>query len=382
MDIFNETTNGTSSSSNYLNTFDKALVGIFSLIFFVGVLGNSFVIYVFGAKYKHLCSKQEILILLLAVVDLIASIANPAVFLYYIITKHERWDFGEAGCKIIPLIGPVATSLSQGIILIMALDRDRAIVTPLKSSFSRKTIYKAVAVALLLSILSYFDFTLYMTTRGTKTCSASGSTLLANVPRVCHFLISDLVFLIIFVVTILRVYIALRKKHGMGFDEVTERNRKEKNKRTMRLLLTMGTAFALCIYPGDLFQLAYYFSLVVPPNIVFDQKLLNINSALKVFHTANSCVNVFIYAFIHPKMKLELKRQIRRLTLGRRTDNNSEMKGGHVVTSNKTICNEPKNANLASPTINEIAFTRIDLAKNNENVIDNNNSCVTMLSVA
>ncbi|XP_057308271.1 C-C chemokine receptor type 1-like [Hydractinia symbiolongicarpus] len=390
MNISSETNNVTSSLSNSLSTLDEALVGLFSLIFCVGVIGNSFVIYVFGAKYKDLRSKQEILILLLAVVDFIASIANPALFIYYTVTKYGRWDFSEAGCKIFPTIGPVATSWSQGIILIMALDRDRAIVTPLKNSFSSKTIYKAVAVALLLSMLSYFDYTWYLTSHGQKTCQGYGDHLLTYIiPRICSLLISDILFLIIFVATITRVYLILRRKDVMGFDEVTKKYRKEKNRRAMRLLLTMGTVFAFCIYPRDLYQLSYHVSLVIPPKMVFDQKLLNINAALKVFHTANSCVNVFIYAFIHPKMKLEIKRLSRRLTLCSRKKISSEIKRKPGLTSktirsaieNTRIRSSTENTILGSPTISKMALNLTVFTKNNDDVFENNNTRFTTTSV-
>ena len=125
----NNTTNEVYFKNEYISIRDWILVIAFSLIISFGVVGNAIVCYVFGYKKKrHRRSTTEWLILYLGIIDLLASILNPPLYIYWTVTHYSKWHFGYLGCKILPVLGPIMTSASLGILLIFAIDRYLAIV--------------------------------------------------------------------------------------------------------------------------------------------------------------------------------------------------------------------------------------------------------------
>ena len=101
----------------------------FSMILILGTLGNGLVVYVYGfnGRKRRRFMKFERLMLMLGVVDFIASLTNPAYYIYQIVYKRA-FHFGPILCRIVPSLGPIFTSISLGIILIMAIDRDLSLI--------------------------------------------------------------------------------------------------------------------------------------------------------------------------------------------------------------------------------------------------------------
>lgn len=300
-------TNTTQAVTDTLSPLNRCLIFGFSLVFCIGVLGNSFIIYVFGIKRKKVLSKVEVSILLLAVADLIASIGNPLMFIYYTVTNYQRWDFGEVGCKTLPVLGPVATCWSQGIILIMAIDRDRLIVSPLRRQFTKRTICWAVLFAAIYAIASYFDYIWHVTSHGKHCMTPNPSNLDNVIPRVFSLLLTDLIFLIAFLVTVPRILMTLRKK-DLVFKGKARIDHKNKNKRAVRIILAMAVAFVICIYPRDLLQVSFHLTELFPVRILPDNEVANVvNASLKLLHAGNSCINILIYSVLNNKVKREMQ---------------------------------------------------------------------------
>ena len=115
---------------------------LFSILMITGIIGNSLVIYVYTkAKNRKHFLKFERMILILAIVDLIASTVNPSVYIYQIKVDYRQWHFGYIGCKLISAVGPIFSSISLGLILLMAIDRDRAVCTVSYTHLTLPTIY-------------------------------------------------------------------------------------------------------------------------------------------------------------------------------------------------------------------------------------------------
>ena len=130
---------------------DSLLIFLYSLVFIVGVVGNIIVIIIFTPSWRN-GPIIELFILDLAISDLFSSFVNPIVFIYWIATCHDHWHFGWLGCKILPALARIFTDISTGIILCMAIDRCRAIVTPLKRRLNRHLSHVVVLLIVLVSI--------------------------------------------------------------------------------------------------------------------------------------------------------------------------------------------------------------------------------------
>ena len=102
-----------------------------SFVLLFGTLGNAYVIFVFGCN-KNSRTSYETLLLILVVVDLCCSIFSPSLFIYGTLTKYKQWHFGEFGCKVIPSIFSLNVSVSQGILIMISIERYRNITNPLR----------------------------------------------------------------------------------------------------------------------------------------------------------------------------------------------------------------------------------------------------------
>ena len=168
----------------------------------IGVFGNSFVIYAFGYRRRNVGrSTTEWLILLLGITDLLSTILNSSLYIYWTTTRHRQWIFGYIGCKILPAIGPILTTASSGVILIFALDRYVAIVRPFRGQLSSGAVSIAFMINMFLSALSYVHYIYYIElTRGR--CSLKPPNHLPyGIPNCTLIIVRLTVFATVFVFT-------------------------------------------------------------------------------------------------------------------------------------------------------------------------------------
>ncbi|XP_065643817.1 somatostatin receptor type 2-like [Hydra vulgaris] len=292
-------------------TSQGLLIAAFALILITGVIGNAIVIYVFGYKLKYR-STTELLTLYLGITDLLSSFFNPSLFIYWTLTDHKQWGFGKLACYIFPTLGPIMTSISSGLLLIFAIDRYIAFVTPFRKKLSQKTVNIAFTIDIFLSIFVYFHYILAL-----KFDETSNLCIIPypndysyGIPN-CIFIILRLSFFAtVFCFTNVKIYQAT-KKSRIHFSRIEDQIRRRKQtKKIMVILLTMGIVFTLLVFPRELFFLGYNLvCLLTNKSKYLNPILTQINSWLKVAHTANSCANVFIYS----QMQTLYRKQIVRI---------------------------------------------------------------------
>eukprot|EP00112_Aurelia_sp_Birch-Aquarium-sp1_P009390 Seg2066.5 transcript_id=Seg2066.5/GoldUCD/mRNA.D3Y31 product="C3a anaphylatoxin chemotactic receptor" protein_id=Seg2066.5/GoldUCD/D3Y31 len=97
------------------------LICIYSVIFLLGMLGNSLVCYVIGKKKK--CTGGDVFMISLAAADLLASIFVPILVITDLTTNDVKWYFGAAMCKILPSVSPLTLAVSSWSLVLIAADR-------------------------------------------------------------------------------------------------------------------------------------------------------------------------------------------------------------------------------------------------------------------
>jgi len=281
----------------------------FSIILLLGSIGNLLVIYVYGFTCRRRFVKFERLMLMLGIVDFIASVTNPMYYIYRIANRGV-WGIGGFSCKVIPALGPIFTGISLGVILIMAVDRDRAVSTPFKRQFHLNTIYKAVFLTIVSSVLVTVPYMyhnrLNVNNDGTTNCIVDGD-FAYDVMIIVIFMLSDVIFVVIFVMTTVRVFMKLGTKSSSSKGARVQKVRAREINRILKIILAMGIMFVVCVFPRDLLFIAFSLRRVFPPQIPYDE-VIEVNITLKVLHTANSCVNVFLYSFLNEKFRAEVFR--------------------------------------------------------------------------
>eukprot|EP00794_Sanderia_malayensis_P010986 gene10986-12149_t len=305
---FCETFRENSTTKISLSLSDKLGISAFSFIFVVGIFGNSFVCYTFGYKCRRRRTVTETLILYLAIADLIASFFNPLLYIYWIATGFRQWHFGIIGCKILPPIAPISTTISAAIIILICIDRYRSIVTPFKTRLSITQINIFAIMLVATSVLSYTFYLVKLDVIPGMTClSPDIADKGYTIPLISFTLVFDIVYMAIFVPSYIRIFYQLRANDATTAITTDGNSRRKGTRRVLRTLFTVGVVFALLVFPRDIAQLVYAFSWMFPPGLPRSNALVTLNYWLKILHVSNSCANVFIYSHLHDNFKREMK---------------------------------------------------------------------------
>ncbi|XP_065643813.1 C5a anaphylatoxin chemotactic receptor 1-like isoform X2 [Hydra vulgaris] len=297
-------TNLTSIGKCELPFADSLLVVSYIAIIFIGVVGNGLVIAFFWGKLKK---GVNLLIFYLAVFDELGCIIGPLVFLYWILTCSNRWDFGWLGCKTLPTFSRVITNISSGVILLMAIDRCHSIVFPINQRFPQKTIHASIFATVVISIIweAFHIEGLHIDKNGT--CVYNG---LDN-QHYAYLIVGmtsarTIVFLVIFSTTTTIMYKKIYNCKRMMFLKSSSSNTCKKNK-SIKMLIIMAIAFELSVLPRDILHLSQAASwLPGCQKIVRTNFIKRLNEWFRLIQISNGIYNVFIYAKIHAKFSKNL----------------------------------------------------------------------------
>ena len=294
---------------NQIHTMiDWVFIMLFSFNMAFGILGNSLVIYICGYKLKDKKYKIIKIIFLLAIADFISSVANPSLFIYLIYFKYYEWHFGIVGCKLLKSIGPIATTVSCGLILFMSIDRHRAIVTPTKQQYQVKVIYSAALVILVLAIASHLPYVYFLQMNGVE-CRVVDETELFYKIDVAIILCWDISVLAIFVITaatIRRALVQTTQKIERSLTGVQMKNVQKRDKRVNRLIIAVCLVFIFCIFPRNILHVYFGLKTILRQKYQVTTFILNVNTVLKLLSTFNSTLNVLLYAKLNYRFQREL----------------------------------------------------------------------------
>lgn len=275
-------------------------------ILIIGVVGNSMIVYFIGWKKRRRIQRFEGFLLMLGVIDLMASIFIPLSFLYLTATNFERWDFGIVGCKMIPPLLQVSITLSQGMLIIISYERYHTLVKPFNERIKKTTIacwLLIVLVVAVLIIIPYMSaFKIYRTTETIQFCQPYDPTGHLFMTSSTLHLTRDIIAIVIMGLLNNRMSHALTKQH----DELTWK-REKMSQKGRRLLRRVFVIFITLTVPVDLYQVVYY--ALYMGNVPFTDEVVVAtriaNTFLNIVQASNSVVNVFIYSRMHYIFHLE-----------------------------------------------------------------------------
>lgn len=308
------------------------LIVLHVLILSICVIGNLFVCFFFtldNKKLKHL----QLLIFYLAVFDLLAGMLGPLLFIYLEITNYQRWDFGEVGCKIVPYLWKVLTSISFGLIMLISIDRCIAICRPFHSQMSKMNVHKSVFLIGVLSIIMESPDLIYAKkTGGNCEVPFVGSPGYAYAFLSIHC-IRDIGYLATFIVSYVLIQKDLFNQSCLKLPGI---NRTSENKAVLKMLFVVGAVFVILTFPRDLLHITYVFSWLVGRGIVKTDSIVAINSMVTVLLSCNRISNVFIYAKLHRRFRNTLREKARAvLSFGYFRTNSQDVV--MLISSSKTV---------------------------------------------
>lgn len=295
-----------SNANRKYDWMDIFLLTAFSTVFIVGVIGNLLVCHFFRCTTTKQKTGTGRLIFYLAITDLLASIINPALYAYWQITNRRAWHFGIVGCKILPMLAKCSITISQGIILLITIERCIVISRPFQPHrYKGLYIHLALASIVCLSVACEIPLMVYSKISPGSTCGVQN--LLVDwffYPSIVVYTSRDIIFLVTFVTTTLLIYKELYNKEHLN----TLKQQKDfaKNRKIVKLLIIIATVFTVLVFPREVLHIVYMMSWKFGEGIPFSDTLRNLNALLKVLHMCNSACNVFIYAGLHGKFQHKL----------------------------------------------------------------------------
>ena len=285
----------------------------YSIIFILGTFGNA-VVCIAILKRKGMQTSCNMFTFNLALNDLILVIVYVPTQMISLEDCY-RWPLGGFMCYLVYIILPLSLSVSIGTLLAITADRYRAIVFPVKSKLTRKTVMLVVAVIWVVSaltalppllILKYFS-----PEPGIGFCFEDWPTDVAlEAYWVSMFVIQYLLPLcVIAVLAGITAYTLRKNSLPVGMETCAQsevfrktiRKRAKQTKRITNMLIALVLLYAICMLPQHAvvtFWLGYSDA---------DEDFTEMESVLKVianiFPIANSALNAIAYGTLNKEFK-------------------------------------------------------------------------------
>ena len=267
----------------------------------IGVIGNALVVAV-TLKYLRISSSCQLLIGLLAAMDLIFSVAQFIQTLPLFWTC--KWIYGFAMCTTILALADLSSMFSLGIILIIALERYQGIIRPLHGGLSTTSIGILLLLNLVFGVVLSIPrlFYLKMTELGecVERLSGQGSIYYSWVLFIFYYLLPFAIISFLYIQIIRSMYSG---NVMTGINEKQRRQRIKHNRRILIILICVLVAFATLVFPNRIVWL-----------IVDHVGINNISSstynALSLLrfipYALHVTINPFINSLVDPKFRGKL----------------------------------------------------------------------------
>jgi len=302
-----------------INSVYAAIVILASV---VGIFGNLAVILVTPKKNgRRKLSRHQQLIIVLAIFDLLFSIANAIKVTAFLWTPY--WLYGEVMCYMFSGMIPIGAWIAIGIILIIAIERFMGIVHPFKAGLGKRMMYFLLLLNVIGALLIVIPLLLNITLTKRKTTNDD-----QEVNYECNEIWSDeaakiayswtlmTIYFVFPVTAILLLYWRIFKVLYNSLSaqiqissahEKMNAKRLSDNRKSMTILSFVLVAFIVFTFPNKLRHVITDTS--GNENLVSWTVFLLIEMMYS-FHVA---VNPIIYSLIDTKFKRELVITVRKL---------------------------------------------------------------------
>lgn len=293
----NSTHNGTASSAFSHTIF---ISFIYSVVCFVGLCGNSLVIYVI-LRYAKMKTATNIYILNLAIADELFMLSVPFLVTA---TLLDHWPFGSLLCRLVLSVDAVNMFTSIYCLTVLSADRYIAVVHPIKAaSYRRPTIAKAVNLAVwLLSTLVILPFIIFANTAPNPDGSVVCNMQMPKPDRQWLEVFVVYTFLMGFLIPVVAICLCyiliIVKMRAVALKAGWQQRKKTERKITLMVMMVV-TVFVMCWMPFYIVQLV---------KIFLGRQNLTVSQLVVVLGYANSCANPILYGFLSDNFKRSFQR--------------------------------------------------------------------------
>ncbi|KAF7652935.1 hypothetical protein LDENG_00090480 [Lucifuga dentata] len=298
----------------------------FSLIFLLGIVGNSLVLAVLFRTGEMNTKTTNLFIFNLGIADL-CFIVFCVPFQATIYTMDE-WVFGPVVCKVVHFIIFLTMYASIFTLAAVSLDRYLAICYPLRSREMRtpQNALTSICVVWCLSLAfsgPYLSYYRQMELGGTVVCIPSWESKPRIIMDLCTFICGYLIPVLVLSLTYARTIQYL----WTTVDPIKDMSESRQAKRKVtKMIIIVAALFCICWLPHHLVILCMWFG-HFPLN--YTTYVLRILSHLVAY--TNSCLNPIVYALVSKHFRKGL-RKVFSCTLRKREANKV-----HVIQAVNTV---------------------------------------------
>ncbi|XP_035511068.1 somatostatin receptor type 5-like isoform X2 [Morone saxatilis] len=275
-----------------LMPFDVITAVVYTIVFIVGLLGNTLVIYVV-VRYSKMKTVTNMYILNLALADELYILGLPFLGTNSVLSY---WPFGNFFCKVWMTADTMSQFASTFCLTVMSIDRYLAVVHPIRSAKWRKPQVAKVSNAMvwIVSFLVVLPVTIYSHLQEEyNTCNITWPEPHELLSIAFILYTSILGFFAPLVVICLCYLLIVIKVRSAGVRAGLTRRRKSERKVT-RMVVIIVLVFVLCWLPFFTTNIVNLFH-TIPENKT------TVYFFLVILTYVNSCANPVLYGFLSDK---------------------------------------------------------------------------------
>ncbi|XP_061160053.1 somatostatin receptor type 5-like isoform X1 [Syngnathus typhle] len=288
--------NGSTSNETEPLAFRVVTGLVYSVVFMVGLLGNSLAIFVV-IRYTKMKTVTNLYILNLAVADELYILGIPFLatnsVLYY-------WPYGDFFCKVCMTADAMSQFMSTFCLTVMSIDRYLAVVHPVRSLGWRRPRVARIFSAMLwlVSFLVVLPVTIYSHVQeGFDTCNITWPEM-QNWWSVVFILYTSILgfFAPLLIISICYLLIVIKVRSAGARAGVTKRRKSER--KATRMVVIIVLVFVLCWMPfftTNIVNLVH----IIPEN----NATAAVYFFLVILTYVNSCANPILYGFLSVKFR-------------------------------------------------------------------------------
>ncbi|XP_035035518.1 somatostatin receptor type 5 isoform X2 [Hippoglossus stenolepis] len=294
--IYPNYTNNNSSEAPAPMPFNVVTAVIYTIVFIVGFLGNTLVIYVV-VRYAKMKTVTNMYILNLALADELYILGIPFLGTNSVLSY---WPYGDFFCKVCMTADAMSQFSSTFCLTVMSIDRYLAVVYPIRSSKWRKPQVAKVfnGMVWVVSFLIVLPVTIYSDVQDNfYTCNVTWPDP-NDLWSIVFILYTSILgfFCPLFVISLCYLIIVIKVRSAGVRAGLTKRRRSER--KVTRMVVIIVLVFVLCWLPfftANLVNLVY----IIPES----NSTVTVYFFLVILTYVNSCANPILYGFLSDNFK-------------------------------------------------------------------------------
>ncbi|XP_023490826.1 platelet-activating factor receptor [Equus caballus] len=296
---------------------------VYSIIFVLGVIANSYVLWVFGHLYS---SKQlneiKIFMVNLTVADLLFLLTLPLWVVYYY--NQGNWIFPKFLCNLTGCCFFINTYCSVAFLGVITYNRFQAVAKPIKTA-QASTRKRGISLSLViwLAIVAAASYFLFMdSTNIVPNKAGSGNVTRCfehyekgSVPVLIIHIFLVFSFFLVFLIILVCNLVIIRKL--LMQPEHLQRNAEVK-RRALWMVCTVLAVFIICFVPHHMVQLPWTLAELGFQNNKFHQAINDAHQVTLCLLSTNCVLDPIIYCFLTKSFRKHLTQKLYSLRSSRK----------------------------------------------------------------